>query len=186
MDRRELMGLGLGGAVAAASAVPLLLVVRNAFAQDDTDGTILAKAITLERVTIVAYDRILGRDVLSRRSQQVARVLRGHEEQHAEALTTALTDLGGTPPSEPSGAAAVDDVVEGLGDIETEGDALGFLIDLEMAGVAAYHDAHAKLIEARLLQTAASIIGAEGQHLVVLRQAAGRPPVPSAFETGKA
>jgi hypothetical protein len=51
--------------------------------------------------------------------------------------------------------------------------------------VAAYHDAQAKLVEAKLLQTGASIAASEGQHLVVLRQAARRPPVPHALETGQ-
>ena len=50
--------------------------------------------------------------------------------------------------------------------------------------VAAYYDAHRKLIAAGLLQTAASIMANEGQHLVVLRQAAGQAPVPNALETG--
>ncbi len=168
----------------AASAIPLLLGVRDAFAQSETDGTLLEKAITLERVSVLAYDRILERDLLTGRVARAARELRGHEAQHAKVLETALTDLGGTPPAPPSGTAAVDDVVGGLDDIRDEAGALAFLIELELAQVAAYHDAHARLVEARLLQTAASIMGAEGQHLVVLREAAGEPPVPNAFETG--
>ena len=36
------------------------------------------------------------------------------------------------------------------------------------------------------LQTTAEIMANEGQHLVVLREALHRPPVPSAFEIGKA
>ena len=185
-DRRDLLGrgLGVGGAVVAASAIPLLLAVRDAFAQSETDGTLLEKAITLERVTVLAYDRIIERDLLSARVARAARELRAHEQEHARVLETALTDLGGTPPPAPEGPAAVGDVVKGLDDITDEAGALAFLIELERAGVAAYHDAQSKLVEARLLQTAASIMGAEGQHLVVLRQAAGRSPVPEALETG--
>jgi rubrerythrin len=186
-DRRELIrrGLGLGGAVVAASAVPLLLAVRNAFAESDTDGTILERAITLERVAVLAYDTILDGDLLADRIARQVRVLRGHERQHADVMTKALTDLGGTPPAAPSGVEDVDKVVKGLGDVRTQADVLSFAIELETALVAAYHDAHGKLVEAKLLQTGASIMADEGQHLVVLRQAADRPPVPNALETGE-
>jgi len=185
-DRRALLrrGLGIGGAVVAASSIPLLLAVRDAFAATETDATLLQKAITLERVSVLAYDTILGGGLLSGKAEALLRILRGHEQAHAAALTAALTDLGGTPPREPSGTKDVDAVVKGLGDLRTEADVLGFAIELEAAQVAAYYDAQAKFIEARLLQSGASIMAAEGQHLVVLRQAAKLPPVPAALETG--
>jgi rubrerythrin len=185
-DRRELIrrGLGLGGAVVAGSAIPLLLAVRNAFAASDTDGTILEKAITLERVAVLAYDTIVGRALLADRLDRQMRLLRGHEQQHADVLTKALTDLGGTPPPAPAGVQDVDQVVKGLDHVRTQADVLNFAIELETAAVAAYYDAQAKLVEAKLLQTGASIMANEGQHLVVLRQAARRPPVPNALETG--
>jgi rubrerythrin len=186
-DRRELIrrGLGVGGAVVAASAIPLLLAVRNAFAESDTDGTILEQAITLERVAVLAYDKILDGDLPADRIAWQVRVLRDHERQHADVMTKALTDLGATPPPAPSGVEDVDKVVKGLSDVRTQADVLSFAIELETALVAAYYDAQAKLVEAKLLQSAASIMADEGQHLVVLRQAAGRPPVPNALETGE-
>jgi rubrerythrin len=186
-DRRELIrrGLGVGGAMVAGSAIPLLLAVRNAFAESDTDGTILENAITLERVAVLAYDTIVGSGLLADRLDRQVRLLRGHEQQHADVLTKALADLAGTPPPAPSGVQDVDKVVSGLGDIRTQADALSFAIELETAAVAAYYDAQARLVEAKLLQTIASIVANEGQHLVVLRQAARRPPVPHALETGE-
>jgi rubrerythrin len=185
-DRRALLrrGLGLGGVAIAAGAIPLLLAVRDAFADSGSDTSLLEKAIALEQVSLLAYDTILGRELLSDRVQALVRTLRGHEQAHAETLTTALTDLGGTPPPAPKGAADVDKVVGGLVGLRTQADVLGFAIELETAAVAAYYDAQAKFIEAKLLQTGASIMGSEGQHLVVLRQAARRPPVPNAVETG--
>jgi rubrerythrin len=185
-DRRELLrrGLGLGGTAVAASAIPLLLTVRNAFAASDTDGALLDEAITLERVAVLAYDTIVEGGVLKGALARQVRILRDHEQQHAAVLTKALTDLGGTPPPAPSGLGDVDKVIKGLGGVRTPADALSFAIELETATVAAYHDAEAKFVEAKLLQTTASIMGCEGQHLVVLRQAAGRPPVPHALESG--
>jgi hypothetical protein len=186
-DRRELLrrGFGLGGAAIAVATIPLLWSVRNAFAVDETDGSVLASAINLERVTVIAYDNVLAGGLLTAGVRGAVRGFRGHEQQHADALITALTDLGGTPPAPPNGIAAVDDVVKGLGDVRTQADVLSFLIELETAAVAAYYDAHRKLGEAKLLQTGASIMATEGQHLTVLRRAAGRDPSPNALETGE-
>lgn len=185
-DRRALLrrGFRLGGAAIAASSIPLLWSVRTAFAEAKGDTAILGRMIGLERVTVLAYDTAIEGGRLSPALLTVARTLRGHEQAHADALTTALTDLGGTPPPAPQGLADVDKVAKGLGDAKTQADVVSVLIELETATVAAYLDAQTKLVEARLLQTGASIMASEGQHLVVLRRAVGRDPVPAAFETG--
>jgi rubrerythrin len=186
-DRRELLrrGFALGGAAIAASSIPLLLSVRYAFAQTSGDVVILENAIDLEHVAVIVYDMAISGGLLSPAVLRIARRFRDHERQHADTLATALTDLGGTPPAPPKGAAPVDKVVKGLGDVKTQSDIANFAIELETAAVAAYHDAHVKLIEARLLQTAASIMANEGQHLVVLRRLVRKDPVPFAFETGQ-
>lgn len=184
-DRRELIrrGLTVGGAVVAASSIPLLLSVRNAFAASGGDMEILEGAIKLEGVAVLAYGVTLKSGLLSKDFAKVARHFRGQEQDHAAALTTALTDLGGTPPDRP-GISDVEDVVKGIRTLKSQRDVANFAIELEMAAVAAYYDAHRKLGDAKLLQTGASIMASEAQHLVVLRQAVARDAVPSAFETG--
>ena len=188
-DRRELLrrGFGLGGAAVLASSIPLLWSVRSAFAEagGDGDAPVLAKAINLERVCVIAYDTLIGGGLLTPALADVLRRFRAHEQQHEDALVTALTSLGGTPPAPPEGVADVDKIVDGLRDVRSRADLLTFLIELETAAVAAYFDAHAKFGEAKLLQMGASIMANEGQHLVVLRKAAGQNPIPNAFETGK-
>ena len=185
-DRRALLrrGLELGGAAIAASSIPLLWSVRTAFAEAKGDTAILARAISLEQVAVLAYDTAIAGGLLSPALTAVVRTLRAHEQQHADTLTTALTDLGGTPPAAPQGIADVDKVVKGLSDAKTQADVVNFAIELETATVAAYLDAHRELVEAKLLQTSASIMASEGQHLVLLRRAIGKDPVPAAFETG--
>jgi len=187
-DRRALLrrGFGLGGAAIAASTIPLLWSVRNAFAQAGDDGKILQSAITLELVAVIAYGAAIDSGLLSAPIERVARLFRDQEQEHADALTTALTDLGGTPPTAPTGVTDVDKIVKGVRDVKSQADIANFAIELETAAVAAYYDAHARLLDAKLLQAGASIMANEGQHLVVLRQAVGKDPVPSAFETGKA
>jgi rubrerythrin len=184
-DRRELIrrGLAFGGAVVAASSIPLLLSVRNAFAVGDADRTLLADALRLERITVLAYDQLLGRRLLPARVQRLVRQIAGHEREHTRVLTKALIDARLQPPPQPT-AKDIDAVVKGIGDVDSQADTLNFAIELETAAVAAYHDAQQKFTDAKLLQTSASIMASEGQHLVLLRQALNQPPVPNAFETG--
>jgi len=185
-DRRRLLraGLAAGGTVVAASSIPLLASVRNAFAQQSGDIEILESAIKLEQVAVLAYGRVLDSGLLSPRVARVARQFAAHEREHADRLVAALTALRGKPPPKPTGVKDIDAVVEGIGDVKSQADVIDFAIELELSTVAAYYDAHRKLIAAGLLQTAASIMANEGQHLVVLRQAAGQAPVPNALETG--
>jgi hypothetical protein len=185
-DRRELIrrGLGIGAGVVAASSIPLLLSVRHAFAQGGPDGDILVSAIKLERIAVLAYGVAIDSKLLTPGFAKVARRFRDHEQAHADVLTTALKDLGGAPPPDPQ-VKDIDGVVEGIGDVKSQADIANFAIELELAAVAAYYDAHTKLIDAKLLQTGASIMANEAQHLVVLRQAVKQDPVPNAFETGE-
>ncbi len=186
-DRRELLrrGLALGGGVLAASTVPLLVGARRAFAQADGDAAILESAIGLEQVAVFAYTAAIDSGLLGRPLARVARLFREHEREHAAALTGALRDLGGTPPAPPKSVADVDKAVKGLRGLRSQADVVTFAIELETVAVAAYYDAHQKLTDAGLLQAGASIMASEGQHLVVLRQAARRDPVPRAFATGE-
>jgi len=183
--RRELIrkGLGLGGAIVAASSIPLLLSVRNAFAASSGDAELLESAIRLERIAVLAYDAGLDSGLLSAGFTKVARRFRDHEQEHADQLTTALTDLGGTEPPAP-GAKDLASVAKGIGDVKSQRDVVNVAIELELAAVAAYYEAQKKFVDAKLLQAGASIMANEAQHLVVLRQAVKRDPVPNAFETG--
>ncbi len=186
-DRRHLLrrGIALGGAAIAATSIPLLLKVRTAFAQADGDAGILESAVGVEQIAVFAYTAAIDSGLLEPDVEDVARLFRKHEQEHADGLITALRDLGGTAPPRPKSVEDVDEVVKGLGDVRSQADVANFAIELETAGIAAYYDAHQKLQDAKLLQTGASIMANEGQHLVVLRQTLGRPRVPNAFETGE-
>lgn len=186
-DRRELLrrGIAVGGAAVAASSIPLLLSVRNAFAKQAGDLAILESAITLERVAVLAYDTVLDGGLLDRPVARTVKLFRGHEAQHADALVAAMTALRGAVPPKPTGVKDIDAVVKGIGDVKSQTDVINFAIELETVAVAAYLDAHRKLQDAKLLQTSATIMANEGQHLVVLRQTADKPLVPNAFETGE-
>jgi rubrerythrin len=180
-------GLVAGGAIVAASTIPLLLRVRNAFAQASSDQQILEGAVGLEQTAVFAYDTAAASGALQKPVADVAKLFRDQEQEHADGLTAALEDLGGTPPEPPTDPAAVEVGGTALSDLRNQTDILRFAVELENSAVMAYIDAHRKLKSPDLLKTGAQIMSNEGQHLVVLRQALGASPaqsVPAAFEAG--
>jgi len=180
--RREALcvGLGAGAAVLAAATIPALLGVRGAFAQAEGDVEVLLAAIRLEQTAVVAYGTAASSGLLDRPFLATTRLLRGQEREHADALVAALRQLGGTAPPAPRARD-----VPGLRDLRDQREVAAFALELEKMVVAAYHQAHQKLRAAALLRTSAQIMANEGQHLVLVRQAMNRPPVPDAFETGQ-
>ncbi|MEY2515127.1 MAG: hypothetical protein QOJ89_2485 [bacterium] len=182
VDRRELLRRGIGAGV-ALSATGLLVAARDARAAGEADRSILGAAIDREQKAVFTYDALLGAGVLGRRAERVVRLVRGQDQEHADALTTALTALGGAPPPKPSGGDA-DAITKRVAGLKSEAQALDFAIDLELGLVGGYHEALTTLYDAKLLQIAATITGSEGQHLVLLRQARGRQPVPNGIENG--
>jgi hypothetical protein len=92
---------------------------------------------------------------------------RDQAQAHVEKLSAALKDRGGTPPKR-SVAAVPGNRQE--------------LLELETRTIAAYQDAARSLEDGELLKTLAAIMANHGQHVVVLREALGRDPVPGAFE----
>jgi len=188
VTRRDMVRRGLfagGAAVLAATSIPLLLRVSNAFAKAEDDAAILQAAVGIEQIAVFAYGRAVKSGLLDRETNRICERFGAHEQEHANGLTAALQALGGMPPAKPRSLSDLDAVQRGLGDARSQADVVNFAIELEMAGIAAYYDAQLKLKDAQLLQTGASIMANEGQHLVVLRQAVKKPPVPNAFETGE-
>ena len=160
--------------------VPSLLRVRNAFAQAEGDAAILEAAVGLEQTAVVAYDTAVKSGLLEKPVERVARLFRDQEQAHAAALTTALEGLGGRAPARPEPSS-----ITGLGGVRNQADITNFAVELETMAVAAYYEAHGKLKDRKLLETAAQIMANEGQHLAVLRPLVEKPAVPDAFETGE-
>jgi rubrerythrin len=180
-------GLVAGSAIVAASTIPLLLRVRNAFAKASTDEQVLEGAVGLEQTAVFAYDTAYDSGALQKPVADVARLFRDQEQEHADGLSAALEGLGGTPPKPPTDPAAVEVGGTALTDLKSQTNILNFAVELENSAVMAYVEAHRKLKSPDLLKTGAQIMSNEGQHLVVLRQALGASParsVPAAFEAG--
>ena len=139
----------------------------------------LVAALKVEQTAVVAYEAIANSGKLSVPVTALMRVLQDHDAQHAAQLVTALDSQGVTPPIPPRRAT-----IRGLARVSDDRGAADFAIGLELRAIGAYHEVVRNLADPNLLRTVAGAMGADGQHLVVLRELARRAPVPGAFERG--
>jgi rubrerythrin len=174
-----------------AGAAVALAVPRVAMAKEGGEVAALTHAIELEQAAAYVYDAGVKSGLLDAELAGVAGNLRDHEQAHADALAVLLEALGGHPPAAPDTPEAADARLAALG-LETSlrelADAPAFLtlaLALEQRQAAHYTAAVARIGDIRLIQTVGSILAAEGQHLVVIRGALERAPIPTPLESGR-
>jgi rubrerythrin len=143
---------------------------------DQADVEILNGALDLELMAVAAYKVAAGQ--MKGAVLEVGKTFLAQEQEHADGLSAAIEDAGGTP----NRAKSSYDFPE----LRSQNDALRFAVDLENTAIAAYIDALPKLTQGDLRATAAAIVTSEAEHVSVLLDALGRDPVPGAFVTGKA
>ena len=188
--RRDSMsrGMRLGGAVLAASALPLSAAARGAAARspgEGNDAEILANLTAHEQAGAVTYRHGIGTGALDPDAEKTFRLLESQEQEHADALVAAVRAAGGRPPAPPP-PAGVRLGPRRLTALRTQTALLAFALEGEADAVHAYWRGLKELSERKRVELAAQVMANRGQHLVLLRQALGRPPVPLAFETGRA
>lgn len=178
--RRFLQASGAG--FAGSSAVSLLACGDDKAGagagaeQDKADVQVLNSALDLEFMAIAAYKEVAA--LLKGHVLQVVKDFLEQEQEHADALTSAIRDADG----EPNKAKKAYDFPRP----RSQRGALKFTIELEQTSVAAYIDTLPRLTKGDLRATAAAILTNEAEHISVLRDALGLVPVPNAFVTGKA
>jgi rubrerythrin len=141
--------------------------------------TALVSALNTEQTAVVAYEAIANSGKVSVRVATLLRMLQDHDNQHAQQLVAALDSEGVGAPIPPRRGA-----IRGLAGVHDDASAVAFAIDLELRAVGAYSQVVRYVADPNLLHTVAGAMGADGQHLVVLRQLGHREPVPGAFERG--
>jgi rubrerythrin len=164
--------LAAGAVYGTMAAGPLL---RKAFAQSSSsDIDILNYALTLEYLEAAFYEGAAKTPGLSSEVAGYVKTFGAEEQEHVDALTTTIKDMGGKPVAAPG----VD-----FGDAFTSADKLiGLAITFEDTGVSAYNGA-APMIESKdLLATAGGIVQVEARHAATIRFAAGEDPAPDAFD----
>lgn len=170
------------GVTGAAALLPLLSP-RIADAAPGSDGGLLAAAVTLEHNAVFAYTTAASARGLGPRTRALARLFAVQDRAHVDALATALRGMNESVPSPPTRAAFVPGLERAVG---SDAAFVPYAIRLERAAIAGYRDAQRQLVDVRLMQSMASIMANQAQHLVLWREEAGDEPVPSAFEAGRA
>jgi ferritin-like protein len=178
LSRRDLTRLA-GAAALGATLGP----VASAFGQEgedtsDTDSEVLVGFIGYVQQTAVAYAAALASGTLGDLTGPLTK-FRDQEREHARLFTEALAKIGGKPKPGPR-----TNDVPGLTEAQTREDYLNFLVGSENQLIAAFFEGQKELGSGDLLTLTAQISGNVGQHLVVLRQALGADPLPSALPSG--
>jgi rubrerythrin len=176
--RREAV---IGGVTLAAGVAAPRALARpsTAFALPGDDAAILGRLLDIEQALAVAYEAAAASDVVDAEVQPALELFADQEREHAEALASALADLGRTPPGPPRS-----DEIDGVEELDSQSVMLEFFVAREREAIALYGEAATLLAAPDLLKTGAQIVGNETQHLVVLRQQLGEEPVSDVFPSG--
>ncbi len=177
-NRSQFLAKGVLAAGAAYGALAIGPMVTRAFAQgggSKGDIDILNFALTLEYLEAAYYEMGL-KEVKGAPKEAVALAEQfgGHEQEHVDALSATISDLGG----EPVEAPGVD-----FGDAFASADNfLATAVVFEDLGVSAYNGAAPDIQSKELLATAGSIVQNEARHAAILRTLNGDDPFPEAFD----
>jgi rubrerythrin len=182
MENIEIQGLTrssfiLRGAVAAGSVYGAGMVgpfVRQALAQSDMgDVEVLNFALTLEYLEAAFYKEAAKISGLSEEVSKAVETFGNEEQQHVDAITKTIQDLGGKPVSAPM----VD-----FGKLSNEKTFLKTAVAFEDLGVSAYNGAAPSIKSKEVLLAAGSIVQVEARHAAAVRLLAKKDPSPNAFD----
>ena len=182
LDAVEIKGMTrsafmLKGAVAAGGVYGAGMVspfVRQAFAQGGGgDVEVLNFALTLEFLETAFYQEAAKINGLSDDAVKLVETFGDEEQQHVDALTKTIQDLGGKPVMAPK----VD-----FGKLSSESDFLKLAVAFEDVGVSAYNGAAPAIKSKEVLAAAGSIVQIEARHAAAVRLLAKEEPAPKAFD----
>jgi rubrerythrin len=166
----------LRGAVAAGSVYGASMVspfVRQALAQGGGDVEVLNFALTLEFLEAAFYTEAGKIGGLSDEAVKLVETFGNEEQQHVDALSKTITDLGGKPTAAPM----VD-----FGSLKNEAAFLKLAVAFEDLGVSAYNGAAPAIKSKEVLAAAGSIVQVEARHAAAIRLLAKKDPAPQAFD----
>ena len=171
--RSEVLAKGALAVGATYGAVTVGPFVRKALAlSGGGDVEILNFALTLEYLEAKFYEEAKGRAKASGELKKLIGLLAEDEQQHVEALTATIKQLGGKPVSMPKF------------DFEYSGPA-GFLKlaqTFEDTGISAYNGAAPQIKSKEVLAAAGGIVQVEARHAAAIRLQNEEEPAPDAFD----
>jgi rubrerythrin len=164
--------LAAGALYGSWSVSPL---VRRAFAAQGSmnDVDILNFALTLEYLEAAFYSEAAKQvPGLSGELAGYVKAFGAEEQDHVDALSGAIKDLGGKPVAKPTFTFPLED----------EKSFTDLAVTFEDTGVSAYNGAAPMIDSKDLLAVAGSIVQVEARHAAAVRHAAGEPAAPNAFD----
>jgi rubrerythrin len=177
IDRGAFITKGAAATGAALGAIALGPYLKQAIAQAEAskgDLEILNYALTLEYLEAAFYDQALTELKPSGELGDLVELLATDEQEHVDALTATISDLGGKPVKAPE----VD-----FGDAFSSEDAfLELAQTFEDTGVSAYNGAAPDIESKDILATAGTIVQVEARHAAAIRLQRGESPSPAAFD----
>jgi Ferritin-like domain len=177
-SRRELIvGAAAGGGailVAGCGSHSLRSRVKKGAKVAPGDVDVLNRLLAVEYYAVAAYTA--GIPFLTRPERKAAKQFLGQDVSHASTLAGLVKQAGGD--------AIKPQASYDLGRPRRE-DILGLLRKLEAQQLDAYIRSIPALTHGKLRSTAATMMANDAQHLAVLRQELGQPPVPSPFAGGR-
>ena len=166
----------LKGALAAGAIYGTAMVgpyVRRAFAMTGgSDVDILNFALTLEYLESTFYAEAKKRAKPSGELKSLVDLIASDEQQHVEALTATVKQLGGKPVAEPKVDFAYSDTAGFLKLAQT----------FEDTGVSAYNGAAPMIKSKEVLAAAGGIVQVEARHAAAIRLQNKEEPAPEAFD----
>ncbi|HET7445528.1 MAG TPA: ferritin-like domain-containing protein [Solirubrobacterales bacterium] len=167
----------LKGALATGAIYGTLMVgpyVRKALAMSGGgDIDIVNFALTLEYLESAFYAEAKKRAGAKGELMKLIDLLADDEQQHVEALTATVKQLGGKPVAEPKFEFPYDDTASFLKLAQT----------FEDTGVSAYNGAAPMIKSKEVLGAAGSIVQVEARHAAAIRLQNSEEPAPAAFDT---
>jgi hypothetical protein len=148
--------------------------------QARSDAAVTNALLDLERMAVIAYE--LAGERLTGAARAAARAFAAHEREHRRTMEGAVRSLDAHPvPPRPRAS-----YVQGFPPLETEQDALRFVLDVENTQIAAYGDSLGSIVTPDLRATVLSILGAEAEHMSVILGELHEPQAARSLVTGNA
>jgi hypothetical protein len=172
----------LAGAAAAVAGVALRPAPPARAAGNDKG--LLEVLVAYQQEVVFRYEVALQSGPFDGRDRGALKKLRDQAATAAAALRKALVENGGTPPPEKPIAFA-----KLPPEVARKSDRHGYLravVTAEEGVVSGFYVALQALVDERLVRGTAAFMAEGGRRLVLLRDLAGDPLLPRAFETGGA
>jgi Ferritin-like domain len=172
--RRELVSGVAAAIVAAGAGAGAAASSALADTPAPSDVELLTNSLMVERLMVLAYQKVLSSRLLPADLQRVIEPHLGHERAHVAALAGRLRSLGAPAPTGPldlkTAAATMGQyhVSDSLTDLHTQNECLKLLVDLESVAEGIHYTALKDLRSPPLQRLSAQVMACEAQHWTVL------------------